>query len=55
MVTRKVHLQLSVPVAAVFKPKRLELVVARRKGHRVCLQVAPSVARRVLRAVDADE
>jgi hypothetical protein len=50
-----VELQLGVPVAAVLKPKGLELVVARRQHHRVCLQVTPCVARGVLRAVDADE
>ena len=54
-VARQVHLQLRVTVTAVLEAKRLELVVARRKHHRVRLQVAPGVARGVLRAVDADE
>ena len=54
-VARQVHLQLRVTVAAVLEAKRLELVVARRKHHRVRLKVAPGVARGVLRAVDADE
>jgi hypothetical protein len=49
------HLQFSVPVAAVLEPKSLELVVAGRQHHRVRLQVAPRVARGVLGAVDADE
>ena len=54
-VTRDVHLQFCVPVAAVLKAQSLELVVARRQLSRVDLEVAPGVARCVLRAVDADE
>jgi len=49
------HLQFSVPVAAVLETKSLELVVTGRQHHRVRLQVAPRVARGVLGAVDADE
>ena len=54
-VARQVELQLGVPVAAVLKPKGLELVVARRQKDWVRLHVTPCVARGVLRAVDADE
>jgi hypothetical protein len=50
-----VYLQLRVPIAAVLKAKRLELVVAGRQLHWVRLQVAPRVARGVLGTVHADE
>jgi hypothetical protein len=49
------HLQFSVPVAAVLESKSLELVVTDQQTHRVRLHVAPRVARGVLGAVDADE
>ena len=49
------HLQLGVAVAAVLEAKRLELVVARCQLRGGRLQVAPGVARGVLRAVDAEE
>jgi hypothetical protein len=48
------YLQLRVPVAAVLKAKRLELVVALCQLHCVQLQVAPRVARGVLGTVHAD-
>ena len=49
------ELELSVAVAAVLEAKSLELVVAGRQHRRVGLQVAPRVARGVLRAVNTDE
>jgi hypothetical protein len=50
-----VHLELGVAIAAVLEAKSLELVVAGRQHHRVSLQVAPRVARGVLRAINTDE
>jgi hypothetical protein len=50
-----VHLQFSVPVAAVLEPKGLELVVAGRQEDSIGLNMTPSVARGVLGAIDADE
>jgi len=50
-----VEFQFCMAVAAVLETERFVLVVARREGCRCQLQVSPDVARRVLRAVDADE
>ena len=54
-IAREVHFELSVAIAAVLEAKRLELVVALVEVHVVGLDMAPEVARRVLRAIDADE